>query len=146
MDSPQPIVALEAPGGEATAPAHPPVTRLLGLSAGEQRQVLVDLLRAGKSDEEIGALFRMSQWQVRNLRYRLGIKKDRGGPVHVIGSAGGSATAPERGAHFAVRIHGAFEGPSIARRLAALAALLEAAAGRYEVEVTVEQRGGMAMA
>ena len=25
----------------------------------------------------------MSQWQVRNLRYRLGIKKDRGGNVYL---------------------------------------------------------------
>lgn len=141
MDSPQPIVALEAGSNAATAAAHQPVPRLLGLSAGEQRRVLIDLLRAGKSDEEIGALFRMSQWQIRNLRYRLGIKKDRGGHVHIIGPAPGGPAAADQTGHFTVRFVGTYEGAAIARRLSALSALLEAAQGRYDVDVTLEQRG-----
>src|SRR5690606_39659379 len=53
------------------------------LPRSEQRRRLVALIEDGRSDEEIGRLFGMSQWQVRNLRYRLGIKKDRGGNVYL---------------------------------------------------------------
>lgn len=53
------------------------------LSRPEQRRRLIALIEQGRSDEEIGRLLSMSQWQVRNLRYRLGIKKDRGGNVYL---------------------------------------------------------------
>ena len=65
------------------------------LSRAEQREVLIDLIRQGKSDEEIGEAFELSQWQVRNLRYRLGLKKDRGGNLYV------EALRTLQGGHFA---------------------------------------------
>ena len=67
--------------GAEGAPAAPGrrVPGLKDWTPGRQRRALLDLLRAGKTDVEIGARFALTQWQVRNLRYRLGIKKDRGG-------------------------------------------------------------------
>lgn len=127
MENPEPVLAMES---AAETP------RLLGMPEGQQRQVLAELLRAGKSDGDIGALFRLSQWQVRNLRYRLGIKKDRGGNVHVLPSAAGAA-----GSRVAVRIEGWFEGSELARRLMALGQMVEASPGRYRIEMGMEQGG-----
>lgn len=39
-------------------------------------------------------MYGLSQWQVRNMRYRLGIKKDRGGNVHVDQADGAATGAP----------------------------------------------------
>lgn len=71
--------AVMVQSGDESASA--PDFRRLGRA--EQRRILVALIQAGRNDEEIGAAYGLSQWQVRNLRYRLGIKKDRGGNVHV---------------------------------------------------------------
>ena len=54
------------------------VPDLLQLPRVEQQRRLADLAAAGKNDEEIGNLFGLSQWQIRNLRYRLGVKKAAG--------------------------------------------------------------------
>ena len=53
------------------------------MDTAEQQAVLLELVREGKSDVEIGDMLDMSQWQIRNLRYKLGIKKDRGGNVYL---------------------------------------------------------------
>ncbi|MGI6548349.1 MAG: hypothetical protein ACOX2J_08050 [Bacillota bacterium] len=59
------------------------VPDLLQLPRVEQQRRLADLAAAGKNDEEIGNLFGLSQWQIRNLRYRLGVKKSRRGEVYM---------------------------------------------------------------
>lgn len=56
---------------------------LHGMPVPEQRELLTRLTGEGRSDQEIGEEFGLSQWQVRNLRYKLGIKKDRGGNVYL---------------------------------------------------------------
>lgn len=76
-----------------TAEMDSPTADFRRLSRGEQRRVLVALIQAGRNDEEIGRMYGLSQWQVRNMRYRLGIKKDRGGNVHV-DQTDGAANAP----------------------------------------------------
>jgi len=130
---------------------------------GRQRRALLDLLRAGKTDLEIGERFALSQWQVRNLRYRLGIKKDRGGRVRVRRDArrAGSlerefveaasrlaeADAPAPAAAVAavdaermgIRMGGRFEAVEAGRRLTALGGLLSASAGRFDIRVGVRQ-------
>src|SRR5690606_16276167 len=109
------------------------------LAPHEQRRILVSLIERGRSDEEIGKLLGMSQWQVRNLRYRLGIKKDRGGNVYLEApdrsGTGRSIGAPasewmERdrqaeNAPFTLILHGTFKGEQVARRLEGLRALFE---------------------
>ncbi len=59
------------------------VENLGELGKDEQRRVLVHMIRKGKTDEEIGEECGLTQWQVRNLRYKLGLKKDRGGNLHL---------------------------------------------------------------
>ncbi len=68
-------------GGEDSGHIDSP--GLQQLDPAEQRETLTRLVGTGKSDEEIGQEFGLSQWQVRNLRYKLGIKKDRGGNVYL---------------------------------------------------------------
>lgn len=100
---------MEGPGGASAAPER----RVAGLkdwTPGRQRRALLDLLRAGKTDVEIGARFALTQWQVRNLRYRLGIKKDRGGRLQ----AGAAEHTPLPGGAEAV----ARGGQAIAQALA----------------------------
>jgi hypothetical protein len=140
-----------APGGDEPA-ASPSAARLGPAQAGDagreflsqgpdgQRQVLVQLLRAGESDAAIGARFRLSQWQVRNLRYRLGIRKDRGGNVHIAGR-GGRGQAVEAAPTVALQLAGLFEAADLARRLLALGAMFEAAPVTYRVQVHIEQPG-----
>jgi len=57
---------------------------LTDLPEAKQREILLKFAREGKSDEEIGNEFGLSQWQVRNLRYRLGVKKSRRGDVFLV--------------------------------------------------------------
>lgn len=83
---------------DMAAPAASPAVDFRRLSRSEQRRVLVALIQAGRNDEEIGRMYGLSQWQVRNMRYRLGIKKDRGGNVHVDQADGAAAAGPGAGA------------------------------------------------
>lgn len=144
-------------------------TNLRDLPPRRQRRVILDLLRAGKSDLEIGAQFALSQWQVRNLRYRLGLKKDRGGRVApasrapeleqeitaVAGRIARSAAeatearrrlprmpADDDAERMAVRLAGRFDAGEAGRRLSALGGLLGASEGRYEVRLAVRQLEG----
>lgn len=140
---------------------------LRGWTPGRQRRALLDLLRAGKTDLEIGERFALSQWQVRNLRYRLGIKKDRGGRVRIRRDARrpatlerefagpGSGPAGEDGVpatalrpasamaaeaeRMGIRLAGRFDAAEAGRRLTALGGLLSASAGRFDVRVGVRQ-------
>jgi hypothetical protein len=152
-----------ARGGEA-----PSASGLRGLPPRQQRRLILDLLRAGKSDLEIGERFALSQWQVRNLRYRLGLKKDRGGRLAPRGDAGrveaierelvstaqrirqGAAaeerarrlprlSAGEDGERMGVRLAGRFPAAEAGRRLTALGGLLSASDGRYEVRLALHQ-------
>lgn len=118
------------------------------LPRSEQHRRLVALIEQGRSDEEIGNMFRMSQWQVRNLRYRLGIKKDRGGNIYLetpgrstrgagqagIVSARGSVNTPP----FAVALHGVYPGTALSQRLEGLRSLLEGAAPERRYEIHLE--------
>lgn len=116
---------------------------------GRQRRALLELLRAGKTDLEIGERFALSQWQVRNLRYRLGIKKSRGGalrgraaepPTTRTGAEAGSlAVAVGDGARMDIRLHGRYPAAEAGQRLAALGGLVSASAGWVEVRVAVHQ-------
>lgn len=135
--------------GEAMPPPAPPVAEdFRSLPRSEQRRRLVALIEEGRSDEEIGHLFGMSQWQVRNLRYRLGIKKDRGGNVYLespdrksgAGAAGtpGRAAGPEAAAPFTMHLQGLYDGETLSRRLAGLRAFLEAGAPERRYEVRLE--------
>ena len=117
-----------------------PATEFLSQGPDGQREILVRLLRAGESDSTIGARFRLSQWQVRNLRYRLGIRKDRGGNVH-IAPRGARGHSVEASAMVALQLAGMFEAADLARRLLALGAMFEAAPGTYRVQVHIEQPG-----
>ncbi len=107
------------------------------MESSEQQSVLLELVREGKSDVEIGDMLDMSQWQVRNLRYKLGIKKDRGGNVQLEPlDAGSRATsslinlpqaAPgqelmDRG--LVLRVSGTYMAKEVAQRLKALASLV----------------------
>jgi hypothetical protein len=133
-----------APGAVRRAVVHAAAgdaaTEFLSQGPDGQRQVLVQLLRAGESDASIGARFRLSQWQVRNLRYRLGIRKDRGGNVH-IAPRGGRGPAVEAAPSVALELAGLFEAADLARRLLALGAMFEAAPGTYRVRLQIEQPG-----
>lgn len=116
------------------------------LSRAEQREVLIDLVRQGKSDEEIGTAFELSQWQVRNLRYRLGLKKDRGGNLYVEPPLGTTQVpaGPEAVPGMQVAVHqdglvlsirGDYQAVELSRRLEALRALImsDSAEKRYEI-------------
>ena len=156
--------AEESAAGSGALPAN-----LRDLPPRRQRRVILDLLRAGKSDLEIGAQFALSQWQVRNLRYRLGLKKDRGGRVapaaraatlerelgevagRIARSAADDAPARRRlprmpaeddAERMAVRLAGRFDAGEAGRRLSALGGLLSASEGRYEVRLAVRQLDG----
>jgi len=103
------------------------------LAPGDQREVLIELIRQGKTDQEIGESFGLSQWQVRNLRYRLGVKKDRGGNVYIEKPQGNAkdrikavdyATAQDDHKGLEVTIRGEFRAENLAQRLGALQALV----------------------
>jgi hypothetical protein len=137
MESAQAAVLEPAPGDRGYSEA---AAEFLSQSPEGQRQVLVQLLRAGESDAAIGARYRLSQWQVRNLRYRLGIRKDRGGNVH-LQPRGGRGQPAEAAPTVALQIGGLFEAADLARRLLALGAMFESAPGTYRVRVHIEQPG-----
>ncbi|HEX6988213.1 MAG TPA: hypothetical protein VF282_01990 [Bacillota bacterium] len=133
--------------GEAVPTPQRPEVDFRSLPRSEQRRRLVTLIEDGRSDEEIGRLFSMSQWQVRNLRYRLGIKKDRGGNVYLespdrkgTGAAAGAgrAAGSETTAPFTVNLQGVYDGETLSRRLSGLRALLEAGAPERRYEVRLE--------
>jgi len=129
-----------APGRRASGQDGDAATEFLSQGPDGQRQVLVQLLRAGESDAAIGARFRLSQWQVRNLRYRLGIRKDRGGNVH-LQPRGGRGAMPETMPTVAVQLGGLFEAADLSRRLMAMGAMFESAPGTYRVRMHIEQPG-----
>ncbi|HEY8393859.1 MAG TPA: hypothetical protein VIK92_03565 [Thermaerobacter sp.] len=115
----------------------------------EQRQALLELVRDGRNDEEIGALFGMSQWQVRNLRYRLGIKKDRGGNVHLepirLRAGVTPIMDPEAGLEgeaggnrLALTLDGEFDGTTLAGYLEGITSFVGAAGSRpFRVRLAV---------
>lgn len=120
----------------------------------EQQSVLLELVREGKSDVEIGDMLDMSQWQVRNLRYKLGIKKDRGGnvqlePLNTAGRASSSlinlppiASGQEmadRG--LVLRVSGTYMAREVAQRLKALASLVMVDSDNmhYQLNVTMTE-------
>ena len=158
-----------SPAGSLAEGGTAQTANLRDLPPRRQRRVILDLLRAGKSDLEIGAQFALSQWQVRNLRYRLGLKKDRGGRVapasrapgleqeitEVAGRIARSAAeasetrrrlprmpADDDAERMAVRLAGRFDAGEAGRRLSALGGLLGASEGRYEVRLAVRQLDG----
>ena len=110
------------------------------LSPQEQRQALLELVRDGRNDEEIGAMFGMSQWQVRNLRYRLGIKKDRGGNVHLeplrlrrvapVDGEPAGLDAEEGRPRLALTLEGEFDGSTLASYLEGITSFVGAAGSR----------------
>ncbi len=151
-------VARENPGEQTMPPATSGTDDLKSLSPLEQRQALTELVGQGKSDEEIGEEFGLSQWQVRNLRYKLGIKKDRGGNVYLrepeidLGQhARGQALAPGipmtegadglRGLH--ISWTGTARADELAGRLEGLSDLLKADVENrpYQIRVEISERG-----
>lgn len=146
------------PGGrQAPAPSSPAMATtgrvdFQRLNPQEQRQALLELVRDGRNDEEIGALFGLSQWQVRNLRYRLGIKKDRGGNVHLepIRMRGVEATDPaeafdtgEGRPRLALTLEGEFTGTTLASYLEGITSFVGAAGDRpFRVRCFVCEAGG----
>lgn len=163
-----------ATGGTGLGPVtddtqRPAVENLHSLTPARQRRVLLDLLRSGQSDGEIGARFALTQWQVRNLRYRLGIKKDRGGrlrtaeaPAPVAPAANGpspeplpsATTIPAASAHRAaphaeteppglgrmgVRLAGTLDAEDAGRRLTAIGGLVAASTGLFAIQVSIHQ-------
>lgn len=121
------------------------------LSPQEQRQALLELVRDGRNDEEIGAMFGLSQWQVRNLRYRLGIKKDRGGNVHLepIRLRGVEAPDPvealeagEGRPRLALTLEGEFSGTTLAGYLEGITGFVGAAgAAPFRVRCFIWEAG-----
>lgn len=118
----------------------------------QQRRLLIELIEQGRRDEEIGSLLGMSQWQVRNLRYRLGIKKDRGGNLHLEPAEepdgalrlppaeATAAAAADTAGGFSLTLSGTYRADQLARRLDALRALFEAAGDRrYHVRIQVAE-------
>ena len=109
------------------------------LSPQQQRQALLELVRDGRNDEEIGELFGLSQWQVRNLRYRLGIKKDRGGNVHLepirlrgtdVTDAVEAMESGEGRPRLALTLEGEFSGTTLASYLEGITGFVGAAGSR----------------
>ena len=141
------------PAGTGTAPgALGGRVDFQRLSPQEQRQALLELVRDGRNDEEIGAMFGLSQWQVRNLRYRLGIKKDRGGNVHLepIRMRGVEAADPvdafetgEGRPRLALTLEGEFSGTTLASYLEGITSFVGAAGERpFRVRCFVCEAGG----
>ncbi|EKP94037.1 hypothetical protein ThesuDRAFT_01761 [Thermaerobacter subterraneus DSM 13965] len=125
-----------SPGPAGAAPGRVDFHRL---SPQEQRQALLELVRDGRNDEEIGEMFGLSQWQVRNLRYRLGIKKDRGGNVHLepIRMRGVEPSDPvvpfeagEGRPRLALTLEGEFTGTTLASYLEGITSFVGAAGER----------------
>ncbi len=124
---------------------------------GPQRQqsALLEWVRDGKSDSEIGDMLDMSQWQVRNLRYKLGIKKDRGGNVQIepftarggdpaaslvsLAPPGADGNASDRG--LVLRVSGTYGAKEVSQRLQALAslAMVESSEMRYRITVSLQE-------
>lgn len=107
------------------------IDSLKALSPEQQRRVLVDQVRKGKSDTEIGEAFGLSQWQVRNLRYKLGIKKDRGGNLRLVEpqvpvryEASQSSSNSWDDPALILTVNGEFDSASLADRLEGLAQLV----------------------
>ncbi len=131
-----------------------PTESFTSMDSPEQQSVLLELVREGKSDVEIGDMLDMSQWQVRNLRYKLGIKKDRGGnvqlePLNSTGRASSSLInlpqvapgqeAADRG--LVLRVSGTYMAREVAQRLKALASLVMVDSDNmhYQLHVTMTE-------
>lgn len=126
---------------------------LKSLPMREQRRILVKEVRAGRSDEAIGDRFDLSQWQVRNLRYKLGIKKDRGGNLRLVPpqtetnsnsnpalqSGGGSQGLDEVREGLRVAFGAEIESDDLATRLEGLANLVDTMGGTFEASVRIQQ-------
>lgn len=146
------------PGSQETQGTPDRESDLKGLSPWQQREALTALVGQGKSDEEIGEEFGLSQWQIRNLRYKLGIKKDRGGNVYLrepeidLGqharaqplarSLGESQGAPGQ-AGFHITWCGSFRADELAGRLEGLSDLIKADLENrpYQVRIEISERG-----
>lgn len=141
-------VALRVEGAAAPSPrAH----EFRTLPRAQQRKLLIDMIEQGRNDEQIGEMLGLSQWQVRNLRYRLGIKKDRGGNLHLepaeepirIGRAVpvAAAAASDAPAAFSLALNGTYRADQLARRFDGLRALFEAAGSerRYQVRIQIAE-------
>src|SRR5690554_3632595 len=140
MDEQALAKALEASGSPATG------QEFRNLPRHDQRRLLVTFIERGRSDEEIGRLIGLSQWQVRNLRYRLGIKKDRGGNVYLENPdrQGSRTTATTEASDvpsqspFSLVIRGTFYGEQLSRRLDGLRAFFEATDAQRQYHVHIE--------
>lgn len=133
-----------APGPAEESASGGDAVDLRALAPGQQRRLILAELRAGRSDLEIGEQFALSQWQVRNLRYRLGLKKGRGGRPRRAGPELAEAAAPaarlaEVAQRMGLRLGGRFSGAEAGRRLSALGSLLAASDGQFEVRVTCHE-------
>lgn len=130
------------------------VDNFTSMDTAEQQAVLLELVREGKSDVEIGDMLDMSQWQIRNLRYKLGIKKDRGGNVQLepivtgrstptslisLPQSHGDGGLPDEG--LVLRVSGTYQANEVAQRLKALAslAMVESESMRYHLSVTMTE-------
>ncbi len=166
-----------APGRDAPAGSGAEgMGDLRALPARHQRRLLLQEVRAGRSDLEIGERFGLSQWQVRNLRYNLGLKRGRGGRAQPRPEAPRAAAlqqeprtagavlvpgAPEQARRarrlpripgdpeaerMGVRLAGRFPAAEAGRRLSALGGLLSSSDGDYEVRLAIHQIEGPAAA
>ena len=140
---------LEGVNGEMVEPES-----FATMNTKEQQAVLLDLVREGKSDVEIGEMLEMSQWQVRNMRYKLGIKKDRGGNVQLeplmqmrgdtssslvdFASASDQDVKDEEG--LVLRVSGSYSASETAQRLQALASLVMVDADDMEYILSISLR------
>jgi len=125
------------------------------MSNKKQQAVLLDLVREGKSDVEIGEMLDMSQWQIRNLRYKLGIKKDRGGNVQLeplvetksdstgaLVDLGPLDEKEEEQTHgLVLRVSGTYSATETAQRLQALASLvmIDADNMQYSLNIRLQE-------
>jgi hypothetical protein len=132
----------------------PSTESFTSMDSSEQQSILLELVREGKSDVEIGDMLDMSQWQVRNLRYKLGIKKDRGGNVQLEPLSAGNRTPsslinlPQVGAGqeladrgLVLRVSGTYTAREVAQRLKALASLVmvDSDSMQYHLSVTMTE-------
>ena len=148
-----PAAAQGAPATMSTAAGAAPRPNLQRMSPQEQRQALLELVREGHNDEEIGDLFGLSQWQVRNLRYRLGIKKDRGGNVHLepmrlrqtittVEAEAGVLAGEDGRPRLALTLEGEFDGTTLANYLEGITSFVSAAGSRpFRVRCYVSEAG-----
>lgn len=141
---------VEQQAAMATPGTHgaPAVKEFRSLSKPDQRRMLIKHIEDGRSDEEIGNIYGLSQWQIRNLRYRLGIKKDRGGNIHIEPIEGRAGVGGTMAADllrsfssgedlFAMTMAGRMDSAEVARRLDGMRALFDSGDPEKQFEVRI---------